>query len=484
MRSALVLSCGLFLCGAACSAEPVRPPVAAALASASSAARPSAQPSSSASAPVASALPPGKPAPVFVTVLDKDIAENKEPDAVWLSWLPVKEGLLVVVNMPAKAFLVQGAKVTPLPDFFRGIRSPDPSWPAEAFAASGLKGTLDDISFHIYAPSTELGGEVRGKPGKLKTVSGRRSGTVAKQPDWIDAATISEPLTTKKGARIYEAAPDYQAPATEGFSFRFDGPSKGEKLPVPAPGKNGCRYAMLGHPLLTQNDDGSIMGLGTLCTSGEDLISTAKLNGVAPPLQSIGPRLTEGQLAVELWPADPASRNQSTLLLLPGAERVAMFADFDVVRGKAGELWVVSQVERSKAIAGYIAAFEAGAFRNITPPDPPEHFTPFVTSAGELYLLHQEKSFRRRGDTWERIVLETSQQCGKDWMAGAFELPSGDLLFDGLVGCLWLHEKGSSSARLIDLGMGRTISDSVVSQGELYVVLQGDGGQMLARLEP
>jgi hypothetical protein len=483
MRPALVLSCGLSLCAAGCSGEPARPPSTSPLGAASAAARPSAEPSASASAPVASAAPQAKRAPVFVTVLDKNIAENKEPDAVWLSFLPVKEGLLVVVNMPAKAFLVQGAKVTPLPDFFRGIRSPDPSLPAEAFAASGLKGTLDDISAHIYAPSTEFGDDVRGKPGKLKTVSGKRSGVQAKQPDWVDAATISEPMTTKKGARIYEAAPSYQAPATEGFAFRFDGPSKGEKLPIPAPGKNGCRYAMLGHPLVIQNDDGSIMGLGTLCTSGDDLISTAKLNGIAPPLQSIGPRLAEGQLAVELWPADPASRNKSTLLPLPGAEKVGQFADFEFVRGKTNELWVVSQIERPKAIGGYIAAFEGGAFRNITPPDPPEHFAPFVTSAGELYLLHQEKSFRRRGDAWERIVLETSKDCGKDWMTRAFELPSGDLLFDGSVGCLWLHEKGSSAARLIDLGQGRSISDSVVSQGEFYFVMRSDGGQVLTRLE-
>jgi hypothetical protein len=418
-----------------------------------------------------------------VTVLDKSIAENKEPDAVWLTTHPVKEGLLVIVNMPAKAFLVQGAKVTPLPDFFRGIRSPDPSWPAEAFAVSNIEGTLDDISFHIYAPSTEFGDDVRGKPGKLKTRSGKRSGALAKQPDWVDAATISEPITTKKGARIYEAAPAYQAPATEGFTFRFDGPSKGEKLPIPAPGKNGCRYAMLGHPLLIQNDDGSIMGLGTLCTSGDQPISTAKLHGVSPPDQSIGPRLTEGHLAVEVWPADPAKRNTSTVLPLPGAERVAMFTDFDFVRGKSGELWVVASVDRAKATEGYIAVFEGGTFRDISPPNPPDHLTPFVTSSGALYLLHQAKSFRRNGDGWDRIVLEASNNCGKDWMTRAFELSSGDLLFDGSIGCLWLHEQGSKSARLFDLGQGRSISRTVVSQGEHYFVMRGDEGEMLVRVE-
>jgi hypothetical protein len=173
-------------------------------------------------------------------LVDKAIAKNEEPDAIWFSHLALSDGLLVVANMPAMAFLVRGAEVKPLPDFFRGLSPPDPKWPT-GFAVSGLAGTLEDLRFRVYAPSTEYGYDVRGKPGGWKRTGKGGVGSVARQPAWIDAATISEPLTTRKGARLYEVAPGYLARAKEGFSFRFDGPARGEKTPVPLPGKTDIR---------------------------------------------------------------------------------------------------------------------------------------------------------------------------------------------------------------------------------------------------
>ncbi len=478
MRAAPVFACLAALAIQGCGAGDARPSDVAARGP-----RPVVPATSKASAgpstTIDQAPPPADPMPVFATVLDKAIAKNDGPDAVWLAHLALADGLLVVVNMPARAFLVRGADVTPLPDFFKGLRSPAPDWPPEEFAVSSLSGTLDDLRFTISAPGSEFADDVRGKPGKWRTGSGKQKGALAKQPRWVDVTTISEPLTTQKGARIYEAAPAYLAPATEGFVFRFDGPAKGETLPVPAPGKNGCRYAMLGHSQLTQNADGSIMGLGTICTFGDQPISTAKLNGVAPPFQSIGPRLGEGQLAVEHW-----VEGKSTILLLPGAERVAQFADFDFVRGPGGALWVVSQIAGSKGSEAYVASFEGGVFRNITPPSPPEHFTTFVSSAGELYLLHQEKSFRRRGTDWEKLVLEATADCGKEWMSEAFETPAGDLLLNGVAGCAWFLKKGGSAAPLLRFEKGTMLRGAFAHLGELYVLLHGEGGEILARLEP
>jgi hypothetical protein len=311
-----------------------------------------------------------RPSPIFFeTLLDKERAGNTEPDPISFSFLKLADGLFVVVNMPPTAFVVRAGEVKPLPGFFAGLRSPSPDWPPEMFYVSSLSGTLDPLSFDIYAPATEYRDGVSGKPGRWKTRSGRRTGAKATQPAWVVPETISEPLTTQKGARLYEVAPEAFAPARVGFSFRFDGPARGEKLPVPAPGTNGCRFAVLGHPLLTQNADGSLMGLGTLCTSGDDEISTSKLDGIAPPFQWISPRLTHGQLAVERW-----VDGKSVVLPLPGAERVADFAPFDFVRvAKPGgeSLYVASQVVGAKGNEGYLAEFDGAGFRNVTPPGPP-----------------------------------------------------------------------------------------------------------------
>jgi hypothetical protein len=422
-----------------------------------------------------------RPSPIFFeTLLDKERAGNTEPDAISFSFLKLADGLFVVVNMPPTAFVVRAGEVKPLPGFFAGLRSPSPDWPPEMFYVSSLSGTLDPLSFDIYAPATEYRDGVSGKPGRWKTRSGRRTGAKATQPAWVVPETISEPLTTQKGARLYEVAPEAFAPARVGFSFRFDGPARGEKLPVPAPGTNGCRFAVLGHPLLTQNADGSLMGLGTLCTSGDDEISTSKLDGIAPLFQWISPRLTHGQLAVERW-----VDGKSVVLPLPGAERVADFAPFDFVRvAKPGgeSLYVASQVVGAKGNEGYLAEFDGAGFRNVTPPGPPELFKTFVSSTNDLYLLHQAGSYRRRGDAWQRIELQRSKDCGKDWMSSAVETSTGLLLLHGGVGCLWTLERDAVVASLVPLEEGHFIDEMLPHLGELYVVFSTPRGPELTRL--
>lgn len=472
------LGCLALLSGCAPAAPTAdTPPRAATASTSSSAALASA---SASSQPVLAA--PDAPIPTlrFVRVLDKTIAGNNEPDAITMSYLPLAEGLLVVVNMPAAAFLVKGDKAEPLPHFFDGLRSPCPDWPADAFSVESLQGDLNHLSFDLIAPSSGYQDSASGKPGHFRTTSGKKTGAIPKQAEWIDPATISIPFTTKKGARIYSAAPDYQAPASAGFRFLFDGPSKGEKLPVPTPGKNGCKYAMLGHPLLTQNSDGSLMGLGTLCENGDQSISTAKLNGVEPPFQSLGPRLGVGALAVERW-----IDGKGTILTLPGAERMAEFASFDFVRVPRGadHLYVVSQVSGEKKNHAYVAEYDGTAFRDVTPPDAPEYAHVTVSSTDELYLFAPSKSFRRKPGGWEPITMQHRGECGAGDLYTAYEAPSGDIFLNAL-SCTWSLKKGAAIATLVAIEGSPMIQDMFTFQGQTYFILWGKDGWELMRLVP
>jgi len=464
----------LAFAGCSAPAAPLPPSRAATLASS--------EPTAAATvAPIASAAPV-LPAPriTFEPILDKALAGNTEPDAISMSFLDLPDALLVVVNMPSAAFLVRGTDLQPLPHFFDGIRSPDPASPADYFAVDGLKGTLLDLTFDVYAPATEYRDVVHGKPGHWQNLSGRRSGAKAKQPSWVEPTTISEPFATKNGARIYETSRDENATARDGFVFRFDGPSKGEKLPLPLPGKNGCRYAMLGHPMFTQTADGALFGLGTLCVSGDQELSTARLDGLAPPLQTIGPRLTEGPFAVERWVG-----STSVVLPLPGAEHGAQFAYFNFAHANVGDretLYVVTQVAGARGSEGYAAELVGTAFENITPPNPPEMLLPFVSKAGQLYLLHQTRRFCRDGSTWTEIALEHSKECALESMAEAIEAHNGDLFLSGPGGCLWFLRAGASRATRVDLGDGAFLQSMFVHQDDLYAVLFAADGPRLTRV--
>lgn len=440
----------------------------------------SAAPAPSASA---SAAGPESPRPRlrFTTLLDRDRVHGDAADGISFVTLALPDGaMLVVVNGVTKAFTVKGDAVTALPKFFDGLRSPAPTWPADAFYVSSLAGTLERLGFSIYAPATEYQDEVSGRPGHWKTRSGKRTGAIPKQAKWIEPATISVPFTTLKGARFYEAAPEAFAPAKGGFDVRFDGPAKEESLPVPAPGTGGCRYAIKGHPAFTQSNDGTLYGIGTLCTSGEDELSTAKLDGVGPPFQSLGPRLNGGALAVEVW----RDRAHGKVLALPGAEQVSEFAPFDFVwvpADKTGKLYVVSQVTGSRRNQSYVAELADDRFRDITPPSPPELFEWHVTATGELLLLEAHRSYRRRGAEWQTIAMESTKECADSEIYQVSELASGDLLLRG-TSCLWHLPRGGSFARVVESDETRRFEGVVVVGGRDYGFVNGPSGEELVLL--
>jgi hypothetical protein len=294
----------------------------------------------------------------------------------------------------------------------------------------------------------------------------------------VSPFTISEPFTTAKGARLYQVAPGYQSPASAGFAFRFDGPSKGEALPRLTRGSHGCRYAMRGHPFMTQLDDGTLVGIGTLCTAGSEYISTALYKGAAPPEQYIVPRFAEGQVAAEHWKG-----GQSVVHPLPGIEQVASFASFELARRGPHEVYVVTERSLPDRTAAYVGMFDGARWQDVTPPDPPEILTPFVSSTNELYLFHSGASFRRSSTGWERIPFERSQDCAPDVISRAAESPSGDIFAGGAFGCLWRIPKGSLEAKLAPLPNGESVGKMLSHQGELYLLGSSAAGETLLRLK-
>ena len=199
------------------------------------------------------------------------------------------------------------------------FQAPDVQAPLREHAVRDIHGLLGDLAFNMYASATGEERDARGRTGAWK---GTRA--TPKQPIWVAPEVVAPPVTTKKGARLLQRAPEAWAEARRGFGFAFEGPSKGEKLPVPAPGKNGCTYRVLGHPFLAVLPDGTLLGVGTECASGQDIISTGKLDGIGWPYQTLVPRLGHGRLIVESW-----RDGVSTAALLPGGEPVADYPGVD-----------------------------------------------------------------------------------------------------------------------------------------------------------
>jgi hypothetical protein len=415
-------------------------------------------------------VPPG-----FEVVLDEATLGKAEAS---FGMFRIEEGLLVVRNMPAAAFLVteEGAKA--LPDLFAGLRSPVPAWGPLDFSVNGAEGSLRDLRLDIDAPSSGEVREVRGKPNHWKV-------TKPVQPVWIAPEVVATPVETKKGARIFERAVDYQAPASKGFRFEFLGPSRGETLPVPAPGKNGCKYRLLGHPFLAALPDGSLLGVGTECTSGEDYISTGKLQGVAWPYQVLLPRIGSGHLAVERW-----KDGKSTVTLLPGAEKVAAYAGVEISVQAADDVDVVSQLEAEGSEGRlYVAHFDGKGFTDITPPDPPEWATPYRSRKGTLFLFTGGGSFRRTQGGWERIRM--APRGGDDGLcreAGIYyfaELPGGDIYMSGIGRCFWHLPEGAVEALGDRLPQGDDVRRIEALGGTLYMLVEREGGQgVLLRRRP
>lgn len=402
----------------------------------------------------------------------------------------VAEGLLVLTSPAQDAFLVKGREVAPLPGFFKGLRSPDPSYPYP-FWVSGVSGTLQSLSFDVYMPSTIYTARVKGSPGRFRPEGKTLVGSEADQEDWITSGVISPPIRTPKGNRFLEEAvdPDNDATAQSGFRFRALGPMrKGEQLPQPTAGRNGCKYQLLGHPLMHYLPDGSLLGFGLVCNQGSDPLDIGKLNGVAPPFQSVSPRFGVGTLAVEHWKG-----GGSHVVMLPNADPLAEFTFVQVTENDEGT-FISTQVSTPQLRArAYMARFavdptadsQEPRWSDVTPPDAPASLTSFLTRDRTLYALDGRVSFRRRAQGWERIEMDCVQftaeegaNCTESNVSGVLEASDGTLFIFGYPR-LWMLAPGAMRAQAVELPKGATMPQFIESAGALYVQLNTSDGDAL-----
>ncbi len=403
---------------------------------------------------------------------------------------PVAEGLLVLTSPAQDAFLLKGREVVPLPGFFEGLRSPDPDYPLP-FWVSSISGTLQSLSFEVYTPSTIYAARVKGKPGKFRPENKKLVGNEAQQEDWVTTGVISPPIRSPKGNLFLEEANDPDDTTAEaGFRFRALGKlQKGEQLPRPTAGRNGCKYQLLGHPLLHYLPDGSLLGFGLVCNQGSDPLDIGKLMGVAPPFQSVSPRFNVGTLAVEHWKG-----GGSHVVTLPNAAPLAEFTFVQVTESQEGT-FVSTQVStpttRERA---YMALFSISPgtdsrepkWSDVTPPDPPKALTSFLTRDQTLYALNGGVSFRRRGQAWERLEMdcalasddEQDLDCTDDVVSNVVEASDGTLFMFGYPR-LWMLAPGATRAQTVALPKGASLPSFIKSGDTLYVQLSTTDGNTI-----
>lgn len=162
-----------------------------------------------------------------------------------------------------------------------------------------IHGSLGDLAFTMYAPVTGREHEVRGRTGSWKVTR-----ATSRQPVWV--------------------------------------PRRSRRRRSP-PGR-------------ARGSTGTLLGLGTECDSGKDLISTGKLDGVGWPYQTLLPRLGHGHLAIERW-----KDGASTVDLLPAGEPVAGFPGVEISAASGSDVAVISQIAVGKAKRAYIARFDGRA---------------------------------------------------------------------------------------------------------------------------
>jgi hypothetical protein len=392
----------------------------------------------------------------------------------------IAEGILVVRNLPVAAFLVsRDGSVKPLPDLFKGLHSPEKSWGALEFSVSDLRGSLGDLAFTMHAPATGQLRDAHGHAGAWKV-----TGATPRRPVWVTEKVIAPPLAMTSGAQLFEVAPEYQAEARRGFAFAFDGPARGEKLPTPAAGKNGCKYRVLGHPYLALLPDGGLLGVGTECTSGKDLIATAKLEGVAWPYQTSWPRLGHGRLAVERW-----KDGASTVEVLPGGDPVADYAGAEISVGSASDIAVISQVAIANKTRAFVAQLNGTTWSDTTPPDAPESLVPFRTKTGTLHLFARSGSFRWRGGGWDAIRIEVAEKddpCSEETLSDFVQTESrGAIFLRGTSACLWRLAAGDLVAARVRLptAEGSGLRGAIELGGWLYLLAEHGSTGTLLRLK-
>ncbi|UQA61421.1 hypothetical protein [Polyangium aurulentum] len=403
-----------------------------------------------------------------------------EPDAVRCrtepALLPLDARALAVSSFGASVY-VDGSSIEPADDFLRGL--PRPAG-ADDFAIRDLRRDGDEFRFTVLnclatGYSDWLPFEVAGRPGAWKTVK------PASRPALFDKALLGL-VAVPGGGVLYEEALG-AGKARDGYRFVVEGASSGIDAPTPASGSSGCKFAMLGHGYLRFNRDGSLIGLGSLCFSGNEPLTILP----SPPDRAyvtLDPG--NGPLAVEHW-----SEGASRVMPLPGAPRSSNWRSADIIEPRAGELWISMDVVAGEtASRPYVARFDGVAWRESTPAHAPAHLVPLVMEDGELLLLSPETSYRWTGTQFAPIVMPAWQPCSYNEKLPptihpasggkpASVAPSGTAWFT-FDRCVLSIDKGASRATAHFLPEGRS-PYALQLVGEFPVVWAGgDDGEVLA----
>ncbi|MBI4701485.1 MAG: hypothetical protein HY744_10055 [Deltaproteobacteria bacterium] len=253
----------------------------------------------------------------------------------------------------------------------------DASGAAPSFQITLVACDSDRLWDPIYLP---------GRPGAWRR---RPSGALG---DWWLPAEGLVGAGAMATARFVEIA-NPGSKGRDGYRIVRTGGGSGP-LPVPAKGESGCRHAMLGHGQLETLRDGRLLGLGSLCTSGDDELTVLFVHNAR---NYFVPRLGKGPPAAELW-----SSGVSRVDRLPGGNRLETDDYLSVHELPSGEILIAAMGERTehpKTDSGkrpYVARFDGKIWTEITPADAPRALEMFPTPE-EIFFLGAE-AFRLGSD--------------------------------------------------------------------------------------
>ncbi|RYE89980.1 MAG: hypothetical protein EOO75_10890 [Myxococcales bacterium] len=249
-----------------------------------------------------------------------------------------------------------------------------------------------------------------------------------------------------------------------------------------APGTDGCRFRMLGHPHLLVMGDGSMLGLGGLCEKGDDSLGLAQVDALEPPFARLP---FNARLAVERFTAQGSSVEELPVAGRTGILRGAQLVAIDDRQALAA---VVTEVPRSRGDRASaerlgVARFDGQRWSDVTPPEFPYSAMLLKPDAGAPVLLSPGRSARLTPDGWQSIAMpDCLRMVDPDASLHPLRVtPDGAVLMVS-GGCLGRLGAGATQVQAVALPGGVVIEDIALRDGDTYVAIEQKGDHQLLRL--